>query len=630
MCLPILCQEFDELYPEALISTELACGSLRLIQRIGDGELPIWVWPHFSPYTGFESLEWGRHIRSSPELGPELLQDLRQFVPPWDVFVDEGRQRLLPIEFYDVVQWLKASSDPQLDLIERWQGYLAQSMGRSGVTYSGSDQLEKRWRRNMEREARSHGPPQPSDEEVIYCWEGVLENINRELGFEAEEFWAPAPDHIIPGTRVPATTALNLLNNLSVPKAAPKPGPFATAESPLFGARVGATPAGSIWAEPRDLMFPGEASQLQDTLKLEDQQQHLKEEKTGTFVIYSPDHEMPDPDDASLNPEDLIGDHGIEGCSVSVHEPVAAIAWIENNWEHPLLNSFQDKSCGGPLALMLSPQKPALALFGPYNDPSIATSAQSLAKLSGFPVVIRPLDENPVGTLLSDDSDLGIVNLAEGGNQAVKVPHAGGHDTAPTDIEMPGNEGVAGTSDESGERGAHDDDSHGQSEDGGDPGPDNGDTNGEMDCDRYLNHGGGYRALGGTGGGDDDDDGGGLTTTDDRWESHLHSTCLKLRLNLHGSKPYPISIAYDFKFQIIRVTDSPIDREQLTRDLSQPEVIALVDFKIENRPRETQVDRSYACIGFVAHRKESIRRRELYVPDNRVTHTYYLQSTSRG
>ncbi|KAF8190608.1 hypothetical protein K438DRAFT_1970908 [Mycena galopus ATCC 62051] len=38
--------------------------------------------------------------------------------------------------------------------------------------------------------------------------------------------------------------------------------------------------------------------------------------------------------------------------------------------------------------------------------------------------------------------------------------------------------------------------------------------------------------------------------------------------------------------------------------------MALVHLKIEDRPRETQVDRSYANIGFVAHRKNSIIDRE--------------------
>jgi hypothetical protein len=65
------------------------------------------------------------------------------------------------------------------------------------------------------------------------------------------------------------------------------------------------------------------------------------------------------------------------------------------------------------------------------------------------------------------------------------------------------------------------------------------------------------------------------------------------------------------QFKIIQDTEKPIDLENLNLPLSRPEVIALLDYEIENRPRETQVDRSYATIGFVAHREDSIARRIL-------------------
>lgn len=52
--------------------------------------------------------EWGRHIRSSPHSSPELLNELRDFVPHWDVFSNFVHVTYLcPIEFHDVVQWLK-------------------------------------------------------------------------------------------------------------------------------------------------------------------------------------------------------------------------------------------------------------------------------------------------------------------------------------------------------------------------------------------------------------------------------------------------------------------------------------------------------------------------------------------
>jgi hypothetical protein len=49
---------------------------------------------------------------------------------------------------------------------------------------------------------------------------------------------------------------------------------------------------------------------------------------------------------------------------------------------------------------MLSPEEPALAIFGYYHNPTIVNMAQSLADSSGFPVVIRPSDDNPALTLL--------------------------------------------------------------------------------------------------------------------------------------------------------------------------------------------------------------------------------------
>ncbi|KAJ7083470.1 hypothetical protein C8R44DRAFT_903908 [Mycena epipterygia] len=66
------------------------------------------------------------------------------------------------------------------------------------------------------------------------------------------------PQPITPGTQIPSTTALDLLNTFSMPKA---PKPIATGvggESLLFGARAGAAPAQSIWSASRDeqgLMF---------------------------------------------------------------------------------------------------------------------------------------------------------------------------------------------------------------------------------------------------------------------------------------------------------------------------------------------------------------------------------------
>ncbi|KAJ7811468.1 hypothetical protein B0H14DRAFT_1470879 [Mycena olivaceomarginata] len=106
--LPAICWELDHLYPVAMVSRDLACGFLRLMQQIGRGERPMMLW-YLLDLDDWHGREWGRHIRSSPQPDPELLQKLNQIVPPWEVFSEDKWTILEPIEFYDVVQWLKVS-----------------------------------------------------------------------------------------------------------------------------------------------------------------------------------------------------------------------------------------------------------------------------------------------------------------------------------------------------------------------------------------------------------------------------------------------------------------------------------------------------------------------------------------
>jgi hypothetical protein len=118
-----------------------------------------------------------------------LLEELIEFCPPWDMLSAKD-QRLEPVEFHDVVQWLRvsqytlsavlisfqASPNPRPDLIDRWQGYLKESMGHPGMVYT-DEELEKRWKGNLTREASFHGPPQESDEELIRYWEACIREL---------------------------------------------------------------------------------------------------------------------------------------------------------------------------------------------------------------------------------------------------------------------------------------------------------------------------------------------------------------------------------------------------------------------------------------------------------------------
>jgi hypothetical protein len=61
-------------------------------------------------------------------------------------------------------------------LVDRWQGYLAESIaqitkGRQISLDYSDDVLEKRWKEELDREASFH---EPTQEKVIQCWESCL------------------------------------------------------------------------------------------------------------------------------------------------------------------------------------------------------------------------------------------------------------------------------------------------------------------------------------------------------------------------------------------------------------------------------------------------------------------------
>ncbi|KAJ7788259.1 hypothetical protein B0H14DRAFT_264634 [Mycena olivaceomarginata] len=317
--------------------------------------------------------------------------------------------------------------------------------------------------------------------------------------------------------------------------------------------------------------------------------------KTGSFV-YSADADNPETavDSFATNDLDCVqANLNGGGYSMSVHEPTEAASWMEDNWDKPLLNSIRTSGCGGPFAWMLSPTKPALAIFGSHNEPIVVNMAQSLAEASGFPVVIRPDSDNPALTLLARDND----------------PH---------NEYVPFNNNAGGNSDERG-RDA-DDEGEGIIEEEHIPGePGNG---GRTDADlddaepiengwEMVDHEPNRNCCAQAPGGGDGGGGGGATMVDYNWESPLHSTKVNLRLKLDTARTYGVTIGYTFKFMINRDAEKPTDRDNLTLPVSQPEVTALVDFKIETVPRESQIDRSYASIGFVVDRSKSISYREL-------------------
>ncbi|KAJ7450335.1 hypothetical protein B0H11DRAFT_323056 [Mycena galericulata] len=143
---------------------------------------------------------------------------------------------------------------------------------------------------------------------------------------------------------------------------------------------------------------------LQGTAISEDQYVPLRNvtrpDRISTFIIYAPDGQSDPGGVTSLRVEDwrvlekLGGGEG--GTMTSIHSPDDATAWVESHYDHQLLVSMRSSGLGGPIATMLSPNIPALAVFGDIGDSAVLKAAKLLSNLSQFMVMIRPLADDPI------------------------------------------------------------------------------------------------------------------------------------------------------------------------------------------------------------------------------------------
>jgi len=82
------------------------------------------------------------------------------------------------------------------------------------------------------------------------------------------------------------------------------------------------------------------------------------------------------------------------GCIFSVHDSNLADDWLDRHYEHKFLLNLHMREIGGPVASMLSVDVPGLTIFGSISS-EVIKMAEGLAKLSGFPVMVRPTTEHP-------------------------------------------------------------------------------------------------------------------------------------------------------------------------------------------------------------------------------------------
>ncbi|KAJ7768628.1 hypothetical protein DFH07DRAFT_300070 [Mycena maculata] len=289
-------------------------------------------------------------------------------------------------------------------------------------------------------------------------------------------------------------------------------------------------------------------------------------------------------DPTAVRPQDLrfLENHVTNGGnSCSTHRSAEAENWLEQQHESDVLKSIRSVGLGGPIATMMSPEMPALVIFGSILDNRVLELAQTLSDVSMFAVMIRPLEDDPVAKFMDQCRE----TEADSEYRMVDSDYE-------TDDESTDNFFTESTSDES--------DDDGNLDEGDSP---------SSDAD------GVFRLRGGATSQDKNlqlvDDPDYIVPAGIERPEGSHRTRVRLHLQLREDCLYDISISSKtaFKFQ----TEKAETPHELSEPISRPQLLSCVDLKVEARPVEVLLDRSYSNLGFVVHHPNSIADRE-YLP----------------
>ncbi|KAJ7622290.1 hypothetical protein FB45DRAFT_927433 [Roridomyces roridus] len=297
----------------------------------------------------------------------------------------------------------------------------------------------------------------------------------------------------------------------------------------------------------------------------------------STIVILAPGPLPNDP--TAVRPNDVsflenAAPNGGNSCDIC--RSVEAETWVEEHFDAPLLKSIRSAGLGGPLATMLSPETPALAIFGSFLDDRVLDLAQALCEQSAFAVMIRPENEDPVAMFLRQSLIADETSEIKQHIDPAETPD----DKQQSDDQESDTESTAGTRSES------DDDLEVPPRDGA------------------------FRLRGGASHGEGNF--GHITPAQgvEKPVDGAHGTKLTLHLHATESGPYDVVLSTEtmFKFQTLKA-----DKREFDDPLTRPQILSSVDLKIEMRPSELLLDDSYSNLGFIVHKPNSIFDRE-YLP----------------
>ncbi|KAJ7171634.1 hypothetical protein C8R43DRAFT_20638 [Mycena crocata] len=312
--------------------------------------------------------------------------------------------------------------------------------------------------------------------------------------------------------------------------------------------------------DPPKTLTPVQKGSQNDTHAIHNCFASINEHNVSTFVIYMPDKAFIPNDHTAVRPVDVkfLQTHVTDGGTTSsVHASFHAVNWVEEHYDTPLFKSFRSVGLGGPIATMLTPDLPALAIFGSILDDQVVELAKMLCDTSKFAVMIRPVTDDPLVTFGKVQPDT--ASSAEESDFATADESDSGLEES--DEEVPeGSTGVFRL--RGGARGKKRQK----------------DT--EVVDSGYIVPNGILRPDG------------------------AHRTYVTLHLQVNNTCLYDMDIISKtmFKFQTER-SEGP---HSMTDPITRPQVISSVDFKVVTLPLQVLVDRSYSNIGLVVTGPNSI------------------------
>ncbi|KAJ6600870.1 hypothetical protein B0H10DRAFT_2319858 [Mycena sp. CBHHK59/15] len=254
------------------------------------------------------------------------------------------------------------------------------------------------------------------------------------------------------------------------------------------------------------------------------------------------------------------------GCLVTIHDPLTASAWINLNYDHPLLRSLRDRQIGGPFAMMLSAHTEALVIFGPTDDPAILEYAKSLAKLSSFAIIVRRDADNPVSRFALAKS----IKASTGPNVTSFTQDAG---NGGQNFATSGSSTNAGTGEScENEDGIEDDRDSEDIRDNGD------DDKGDSRRNGRGNGKGKSPITGNRKGGRE------------KWEGLTHRVLAVCRLNVDADNCYELGIESTFRFWVPTAPEGPLDRDAMFKSLEQTDIEAFTRLEVGADGAQLAVD----------------------------------------